>query len=136
MSAKGQMTENAGAGRMLRPVAVSVGIGAIVCIAFLVLFAVIISSRDIPQSAIDPMAIFAVSVGSFVAGLCCARVVRNNGLMCGLVCGVILSVIVMLCGLAVPDNGLGLGALIKVMIMLFSGMLGGVLGVNTKRRKK
>lgn len=136
MSAKSQIIESAGAGRIIRPVAVSVVFGAIVCVAILLLMAVVVSSRSIPQSMIDPMAIFAMSVGAFVSGLCCARIIHKNGLMCGLGCGAIFSLVILVCGFAVPDNGLGLGALIKIMFMLFSAMLGGVLGVNARKRKK
>lgn len=136
MSAKSQLTENTGAGRMLRPVAVSVVLGAIISVVFLLLMSLVVSSRSVPQSMIDPMAIIAMSSGAFVSGLCCARIIHKNGLMCGLICGVIFAAVVLVCSFAVPENSLGLGALLKTMFMLLSSMLGGVLGVNTKKRKK
>jgi hypothetical protein len=44
--------------------------------------------------------------------------------------------VTLICGFAVPGNTWGLGALIKIAIILFSSMLGGVLGVNTRLRRK
>jgi len=136
MSHKGQVTESAGTGRMMRPVAVSVVLGALVCVVLLLLFSVVISAGSVPQSAIDPMAVLAVSAGAFASGLSCAKIVKRNGLVCGLCCGVIFSVIVLICSLAVPGGGLGLGALLKTMLMVFSAMLGGVVGINTRRRRR
>lgn len=136
MSARGQVSENMDAGNMLRPVAVSVVLGAVVSVLFLVLLSLVVSAGSVPQSMIDPMAIFAMSMGAFASGLCCARVIRKNGLVCGLLCGIIFSAVILMCGFAVKDNGLGLAVLIKIMFMLISSMLGGVLGVNSKKRKK
>ncbi len=136
MSAKGQITETSGAGRMLRPVAVSVAVGALVSVAILLLLSLVLSSRSVPQSMVDPMAILAMCTGAFVSGTICAKIIHKNGLMCGLICGVVFSVLILACSLAVPDSSLGLGALIKTMFMLLSAMLGGVLGVNTKKRRK
>lgn len=136
MSAKVQLTESSGTSRILRSVAVGVGIGAAVCVVILLLFSILLSGRTIPQSVIDPMAIFAMSMGAFFSGLVCAKIIHKNGLMCGLFCGGMFSVIILACSFTVPGSELGFGAVIKIMFMLFSAMLGGVLGVNTRMRKK
>lgn len=136
MSAKGPVNEATGTARMIRPVAVSVVLGAVVCVVILVLFSLLLSSRTVPQPMIDPMATFAMSVGAFSSGLACAKIIHRNGLMCGLICGIIFSAIILACSFIVPDSEIGLGALIKIMFMLFSAMLGGVLGVNAKIRKR
>lgn len=136
MSAKGSINDSTDTVRILRPVAVSVAFGAVVSVVILVLFALLLSGRTIPQPMIDPMATFAMSVGAFVSGLICAKMIHRNGLMCGLICGIVFAAILLACSFAVPDSALGLGALIKIALMLFSSMIGGVLGVNTKRRKR
>lgn len=136
MPQKVQVTENAGAGRILRPIAVSVVLGAVVSVAILLLFSLVVSSGSIPQSAIDPMAILAVGAGAFSAGMFCAKIVGRGGLSRGFLCGALFSVILLICSLAVPDNGLGAGAVLKTALMMISAMLGGVVGVNMRRRKK
>jgi putative membrane protein (TIGR04086 family) len=129
-------SETEGMKRMLRPAAVGVACGAVICAAILALMALVVSMRTVPQSVLDPVAVFALSVGAFTSGFCCARIIRKNGLWCGLFTGVIFSLVTLICGFGVPGNTWGLGALIKVAIILFSSMLGGVLGVNTRLRRK
>lgn len=136
MSSRGQMTDPAGVGRVARPVLVSVAIGLLVCIGLLLLMSVILSTQNIPQSAVGPMAIFSISVGAFTAGFCCARVLRRGGLLFGAVCGAVMSAVVLLASLTIGDNGFGILAVLKIVFMTLSAMLGGVLGVNVRGRRK
>lgn len=136
MPTRGQVSEKVEFQRMIRPVAVSVLIGAVFCALVLLLLSVLLTVRNIPQAAIDPMAIFAMSAGGFLAGFCCARIVRENGLALGAVCGLALTAVMLLASLAIPDNGFGIPALLKIAFIMLSSMLGGVLGVNAKRRRR
>jgi putative membrane protein (TIGR04086 family) len=74
--------------------------------------------------------------GALAAGFCCARIVRKNGMMCGFVSGAIFSLVLLILSFTVPGNSPGLGAFLKVAMALLSAMIGGVLGVNSKKRKK
>jgi putative membrane protein (TIGR04086 family) len=123
-------------GRSIRPVAMSVLFGVLFCVVLMLVMSVIITTQDIPQSAIEPLAVFAVSVGAFVAGYLCARALRANGLMYGAVCGAVLTVIVLIAGLIAGTGGLGIPALFRTVFLMLSSMLGGVIGVNTKKRRK
>ena len=128
--------EQNGVDRVAKPILVSVAAGAIVCIGILLLLSVLPSVKNIPQSLISPMAIFAIIAGAFTAGFACARMQRKNGLAYGAVCGVVLSILVLLAGIGLPGNDMGMLALFKVIFMLFGGMLGGVLGVNVRQRRR
>ena len=136
MSPKNQVSEHSAVSRNIRPVAMSVLFGGIVCAAVLLLLALVVSTQSVPQAMIDPMAIFALSVGAFVAGFSCAKAIRRGGLLCGIVCGAVFSLIMLICSLAVSDAGFGVPALFRIVFILLSSMLGGVLGVNTKKRRK
>lgn len=136
MSSRGQVPESTGVQRLIRPVAVSVLIGAVCCAVILTLMALLLSTRNVPQFAIDPMAIFAIAAGGFASGVCCAKIMRENGLAYGALCGVVLTVVLLLVSLGLKDNGFGIPALLKIAFVMLSSMLGGVLGVNTKRRRK
>ena len=109
-----------------------VGIGA----AFLLLcaFALILSVKDLPHGAITPMAIAAVVVGCFVAGYCAGRTIRAGGLVYGLLCGTVIFLFAFFCELMLIGGGFSILLLYKYIIYISSGMIGGVLGVN-KRRK-
>lgn len=136
MSAKSQVPDSSAAKRNIRPVAMSVLLGGIVTTAILLLLSLVVSTQSIPQAMIDPMAIFALSVGAFVAGFACAKALRRGGLLCGLICGIAFSLILLICSFAISDSGFGIPAMLKILFMLLSAMLGGVLGVNTKKRRK
>ncbi|MGI6404832.1 MAG: TIGR04086 family membrane protein [Oscillospiraceae bacterium] len=128
--------EQKGVERIARPILISVAAGAIVCIGILLLLSVLLSVKSIPQSLISPMAIFAIIAGAFVSGFTCARAQRQNGLAYGVACGAVLSILVLLAGIGLPGNDMGMLALFKVVFMLFGGMLGGVLGVNVRQRRR
>lgn len=136
MSGKGQTSEKDGLLRAVRSVGISVWIGTVCAALVLLLMAFILSARNVPQFAVQPMAAFALLVGGFTAGFSCAKLMRENGLIFGAVCGGVLIVIMQMAGFAVPDNAFGLSAVIKIAVVLISAMLGGVLGVNTRHRRK
>lgn len=133
MSTRGQ--ENMGIARCIRPVAVSILIGALCCALLLLAMSVLMSALSVPQAAVDPMASFALAAGGFAAGFSCAKIMREKGLAYGALCGALLSLVMLLAGFAIEDNSFGIPALLKIAFILLSAMLGGVLGVNTKPRR-
>lgn len=136
MSSRGQTNEAAGVRGGVRPVAMSVLTGMAVCMALLVIMSVVVTTQNIPQSAIDPMAIFAMSAGAFVSGYLCAGAMRANGLIYGAICGFVITVIVVVAGQFVDGGGLGIPALFRMAFVMLSAMIGGVIRVNTRRRKR
>lgn len=135
MSSRESSSVQPGLSRYVRPAAISLVTGILVCAVILLLFSLVLSTQNIPQSAIDPMATAAVASGALVAGYVCSRQIRRNGLLCGLVCGVILSFVLLLASLGVSDYGFGIPALFKVVFILLLSMIGGVLGVNRKQKR-
>lgn len=136
MSTRGQTSEKSGASRYIRRIGVSVLFGVGCCALMLFLLSLLMTARDVPQFAVQPMAGFVLIVGGFAAGFCCAKLMRENGLIYGALCGAVLAVIVLTAGLAIQDNAFGVPALLKVAFVLLSAMLGGVLGVNTRRKRR
>jgi putative membrane protein (TIGR04086 family) len=130
MATRGQSAENQGAIRAMKPVAISVLVGAVISALLLLGMAFILSSRTVPQAAVNPMASFSLAGGGFAAGLCCAKIMRRKGLFYGAVCGALLTGIALLAGLALHDDGFGVPALFKALFLMLPAMLGGVLGVN------
>lgn len=136
MSSNQRVPDQIGIGRGVKPVIISTVSGVAVCIAMLLLFSLILSTQNIPQAAVSPMATAAVSLGALAAGYVCAKMLREKGLMWGLICGVILSFVVLLASFGLSGSGLGIPALFKVVFILLCSMLGGVMGVNTRHKRK
>lgn len=120
--------------KWLRPILIGTIAGAICCLVLLLLFAAVLAAQDIPQMAVTPMAVAAAAVGAFIGGLVCARVAGSRGLVYGAACGALLYLIVMIAGFAMLKDIRGVYALVKLLIMIGSAAIGGVVGVNTKKR--
>ena len=118
----------------LRPVLVGVAVGLIGCIGLLMLMALVVQSVDVPRAAILPLAIAAAALGAFAAGLTAAAVARQKGLLLGAVCGLVLFLLILLAGVAQYAGVSGGNAAIKFAVLLLCGSIGGVLGVNLRKR--
>lgn len=117
-----------------RALAVSVAAGVVATFLILSLFAALMTVRDLPHSAVVPMSILGVAAGTILAGYCCARILRERGLLWGLGCGTVIFLLAFFCELMLLGRPVGILALYKFIIYAASGMIGGVLGVNKKRR--
>ncbi|MCL2578815.1 MAG: TIGR04086 family membrane protein [Oscillospiraceae bacterium] len=131
-----QTGESSGLSAVARPILISVVFGIMVCIGVLMLLSFVLSVRSVPHSLINPLAVFAISVGALTAGFCCAKLLRQGGLAYGALCGGVFSLVIMLASFGISDNGFGLTALFKITFMMLSAMLGGVFGVNMRRKRK
>ena len=117
-----------------RSLAVSVVVGVVLTFLILCAFAALMSVRDLPHSAVVPMSILAVAAGTILSGYCCARILRERGLLWGLCCGTLIFLLTLFCELMLLGQPIGILALYKYIIYAASGMIGGVLGVNKKRK--
>jgi len=131
-----QLSEQTALSRVANPILTGVALGVAVAVCVLLLMSLVLSTRSVPQPLVGPMAIFAICFGALVSGFCCGRIKRQNGLAYGAACGAVFSAVALLSSLAIGDNGFGTLALIKIVIMLISAMLGGVMGVNARQRRK
>ena len=121
-------------GKMVRPVLIGAVVGAACCLLLLLLFAAVMAAKDIPQGAVTPMAVVAAAAGSFVGGFVAARIGKMKGILFGAACGLLLYLVVMVAGYAVLKDIRGIYALVKLAIMLGCGAVGGILGVNTRKK--
>lgn len=119
--------------KWLRPILIGTIAGAICCLILLMLFAAILTMQDI-QTAVTPMAVIAAAIGAFIGGFVGARSVGSRGLIFGAACGVLLYLVVMIAGFAMLKDIRGWYALLKFVIMTVSAAIGGVIGVNTRKR--
>ena len=107
-------------------------VGALVLALLLVSFSFLLPLQDLPPAAVEPLALLAGMLGCIAAGFLCAKLYGKNGLLTGAACGLVLFVIVLLAGCASVHGSLRFGSLIKAVIFLFAGAIGGVLGVNIR----
>ena len=118
----------------LRPMLVGVAVGLIVSVGMLMLMALLVQTLDVPRVAVLPMAIAAAAIGAFSAGLTAAAVSKQRGLVHGLVCGLVLWFLILAAGFSRYAGVSAGNAAIKLAVLVLTGAIGGVLGVNMRKR--
>lgn len=122
------------AARILHPLGVGTGIGVVVCTVILLIAAAIMTTGELPTSAVTPVALAAATIGAFVGGFVAARLSRERGLLYGAGIGLLLYLLITIVGIVVLQELRGTMMLLKAALMIGGGALGGILGVNVKSR--
>lgn len=113
----------------------SAGFGIIVILLCLLCFAMLLSKLNAPPALVSAMASVSLCVGGYCGGYLCARKKRRNGLAMGVACGVIIFMIVMIFGIVFAKAAIGVSSGGKLFFTMLCGAIGGVVGVNTKKRR-
>ena len=121
---------------LVKPVIAGLILGAVVTFLMLMLLAVLLTVKDFPASAAVAFSSIAAGIGAFFSGFLAARIVGRKGLMIGGLTGILLYLIVTLISLAVSAADFTLLSLVKLAIILLAAVIGGVCGVNTRKRRK
>ena len=135
MKAKSHNEDSAILKRIARPVVIGACVGAIACLLVLLVMAAVMAAQNIQKAAMTPMAIVAAAFGSFIGGIVAAKISGEKGLLYGAVAGLQLYVVVIIAGFSVLQDVRGATILIKLAVMVCSSAVGGIIGVNMKRRR-
>lgn len=122
------------AARIVRPIAFGVGVGALACLALLLLAATVMASCQVPQGAVTPVALVILSIASLLGSFVAARISRERGLLYGAGCGLLLFLITAIAGFGAEEAAQGTLLFLKLALATGCGALGGIFGVNMKRR--
>lgn len=106
------------------------------CTIVLLVAAIIISKNDVPQNSVNIIADVAVILSSFMAGIAAARVMKCKGLVTGASIGIIYYIIMFLSSILFFKAEITIAALTKLIMMVVSSSIGGIIGVNFKLRKR
>ena len=131
--------DNTRCGNQTKKAVISVCIGAVSGIAvsmliILVSVVVMVKTQSMVYAAVVPITVAAVLAGSFVGGYVSARLNKSMGLLTGAVCGAAIFLIFLGIGSALGGN-ISLITLLRLGLDILSGAVGGVIGVNKKRRR-
>ena len=112
--------------RFLRPVVYGIVAGTVACFLLLTFMSVVMQFRDLPQMLI--------TLGGLVAGYVSAAFSRERGMLVGVCCGICMFLLLAFTNLTVNGPDFCAVAFTKLAAVLFASALGGVVGVN-KRKK-
>jgi len=121
--------------RWLRPVLTGTVAGSLVCIVVLLLFALLLAACDIPQPAVVPMAVAAAAIGAFLGGFISARASGSRGLVFGAAAGALMFLLNLIAGFSFLHDISGWYAVVKLLVIVISSSIGGVYGVNVRRKR-
>lgn len=133
---KTEQNDKVAAASFLKPMLFGVATAILICLITLIVFSAIMHFRSIPLILINPFAIAASVLGAFSGGFMTTRITKSNGLVLGAITGFLLFVIVVLLGLTLFKDNVGTLTLVKMAIMVLSGSIGGIAGVNVSSRRR
>ncbi|HIZ55550.1 MAG TPA: TIGR04086 family membrane protein [Firmicutes bacterium] len=121
--------------RYMKPILAGMIVGIVITAVFLMLSALVMTSRDIPVSATSVMALGSGLAGALCGGYVSARLTGEKGLFFGALCGGILCVILLISSTVLMKGLPGTRFAVNAVALVVAGAIGGILGVNQKKRK-
>ncbi len=106
---------------------------AVTLLLLCVICAVINFASAIPYSLLPYIMLIADAVGGFFGAYVCAAMSKSRGLILGLICGFAVFVIMFIASLSTGET-IGLITLLRFIVLIVFGALGGIKGVNKKER--
>ena len=97
--------------------------------------AVMVKMQKVMYNMTVPFAMAALCIGALGGGYITARINKSMGIAVGAVCGTGVFLILLALG-AIFGSELGIVTMIRAAVAVISGALGGVLGVNKRKKHK
>lgn len=121
---------------IFKAVGVGFAVSVIISALMMVIFSAVTAKIDGGSFMIPVASIVTILLAGFSGGFVSAKMYGEAGLQCGALCaGVFICIIGILNTLFVRE---GIGALmaVKLPLILLSSIIGGIIGVNLKRKRK
>ncbi len=122
--------------RFIRSLLIGLIVGALSVLLSLLILSAIATAYDLPTAAVVPLATVSNALGAFTGGFACAKTNKRTGWLLGVLSALILFVFSTAAGFNFFNESDGSFLLIKVLIMIACGMVGGIFAVNTGKQHK
>jgi putative membrane protein (TIGR04086 family) len=109
-------------------------LASVICAVLLAIISILALKVDIPLASLPFIMNAVAGISVFSGVFFTARKVRNRGFFLGLCTGILFFTVMLLVSAFSEPMGVGISALIKLAVCLIFGILGGVLGVNSKEK--
>lgn len=108
-------------------------IAIITSMILLLVFSAILTYSNVPESVSNPVIITITAISILLASQISTRKIKRNGIVNGGIIGGIYIIALYLISSIITGNfALGLNAIIMIIASVVAGMLGGIVGVNSK----
>lgn len=118
-------------------VATATLLSAVICAILLIILSLIFTNGQIiPYLVISQMVMLISAISVFIGGIIVSKVSKTKGLALGATTGLIMFMIIAICSILIFDEPFTSTALLRAALLVISGALGGVIGINKKKRRK
>ena len=109
---------------------------SIICTVILLIgFALLLAYTSIPENTIIPVIIAICGISVVIGSIASSKKIKKQGLINGSLVGLIyIFVIYLLSSFVEGDFGVNLTSIIMMVVTVTFGALGGIIGVNLKRK--
>ena len=118
-----------------KPLILGFIISIITTFTFLVLFAFAAINLDFSNDILLALSLTSMNLGVFFGGFSSGKLSKEKGLVIGGINGLIFFMIVTLISLIFNEKAMTIVSLIKLITFIISSMIGGIIGVNFKRKR-
>jgi len=109
-------------------------ISIILTLILLLIFATILTYTTVAENTIPAVIIVITAISLLIGSTVVGRKARRNGLLNGAIIGVIYLLLIYIISSILGGNfNLGLKSVIMIIAGISFGILGGIIGVNTKK---
>lgn len=109
-------------------------ISLVVSFVLLAIFAIVLTYTSVSENTIVPVIIVATGISILVGTILESRKIVKNGIWLGGIIGLIYVLILyIISSLLNADFSINIQSFILILVAIFSGMIGGIIGVNNRK---
>ncbi len=135
-SGKSRSAKQTSGKKYVKQCAAVVLLTVIIYAVLLALAAFVVSRVNTPHSLFGTLSTGCIGASHFFSAFAISKRRKENGLITGAASGVLLFMIIALIGAIIKRGMLSLNALVKLVILVCTGAMGGMLGVNSSVKKR
>ena len=120
---------------LIKNLLISLVVSIAVVFVVLALSSIILLKTNMNDALVNVLNLISFSIGAFTGGLTISKLFKEKGLAYGLINGLVLFSISFIISLVINFSAPSLFSLIKLIAISFFSLVGGVIGVNTKKKR-
>lgn len=114
----------------------STAISFFLSLILLLIYCCLLSYTSIRESTMIPVTIIITMIASLIGGLTCTTKIKKNGLINGgIVSFIYITIIYIFSSIVYSNFSLNINSITLIILTVFSGMTGGIIGTNLKKNK-
>ena len=119
----------------LKSLIISTVIGYLLSLILLFILSIVITYTNLNENLSIYLVRTVTYISVLVAGFYAAGKITDKGWLSGLITGGCYSIILIIISTVLKQNQIGFSHVLQLVICIVTGIAGGIIGINTKKRK-